>query len=126
MGTSLTRKHLSHGHRAYYNGEVGYVRPVGDPSMRLVVVNVTIFRLVVSWCDCLFVDQHGDVFFEIMDRKARWVGGPSFNPVEPGLETRELVKSFDTGELVTLGASERRRDESSLTNHGKALMSATP
>jgi hypothetical protein len=35
------------------------------------------------------------------DREASRDGGSSFNPVEPGLEARELVESFNAGELVT-------------------------
>jgi hypothetical protein len=120
MGTSFTRKHLSNGHRACHSGEVGYFRSVGDHSTRLVVVHITVFWLTVSRCNCSFVDRHGDILFDIVDCKARRVGGSSFNPVEPGLGVRELTKSFDTGELVTLGVSECRRDNSSLTNHGKA------
>jgi hypothetical protein len=39
----LAREHLSHENLAYHSGKKSSVRSVGDPSMRLAVVDVTVF-----------------------------------------------------------------------------------
>jgi hypothetical protein len=71
--------------------------------MRLAVVDVTVFlarRLMMrSWCDCSSVDQHGDVIFDIIDCEA--AGRVKPQSCRTRLGARKLVKSFDTGELVT-------------------------
>lgn len=37
----------------------------------------------------------------LRDRYASLHGGPGFDPVEPLLEARELIKTFDASKLVT-------------------------
>jgi hypothetical protein len=99
----LAREHLSHDNLAYHSGKKSYVRSVGDPSMRLAVVDVTVVlarRLMMrSRCDCSSVNQHGDVIFDIIDCEA--AGRVRLRSCRTRFGARKLVKSFNTGELVT-------------------------